>query len=946
MEPVKVPGHPGLVRSVIIIVVIVTALLVVALYVRGMGNNTTTTIMTTTAPSIKMAQITSCGKIDSSGNYYLNGPVSTGIQEGVCINVTSSNVSIVCNGNGLYGSGPYVIVPPFTYGILVGNAANVSISGCIIRNFSYGVYASLSSRVSITSSNVSRNYVSNVWLQNTSDSVISHDTLFYNPSEFGSLHINGSSTNNTVSDNHMQYNSKLGVFINSSGNRFINNTVMNNPVSFRCVGVSGFRHNNTALQNSCSNSTGCSFVSCSGANIQPDLSNITLSSKINSCGTIRDPGTYTLQRDLDMRYYLNTTGTSQPCIGITSGNAVLECDGRTIYNATAGIGISAGNVSVTNCNVRDSNTGISIGAASGIHLSNIMVVNNSAFGISLTGSTDVHMDNVTATRNGYGISLSSSVYTLVNRFSVLNNTFGLYLDGSNVNTFENGAAINNTKADVYATGGTANDTSSNLFQKSSCTVGDAAWANCKLHIAPSLEYYPVQSCGALTRPGTYLLSSNLVGLTSTCFNVMQNGTILNCDGHSLISPTHSGAAVSVKGKTNVLVENCTIQGFHTGVSAIDSQVFVNEVSILGSVVGVNLTRSMASAIINNTISGTSNYSIYMANVISSVVQDNRINGGVSNNVGIYVANSTGNHVLNNSMVGTVTGLYLDGKSDNNTVSNNSGSQNVQDYVCSAANSRMGSELGGINFGTKKLGCTWMAATLPQSLPQSQLPCTTASKPTSFSLTNDYVYGSGATCFTVKANDTAINCNGHTIIAKNGGTFADFEGVGGKPLVENCNLIGFTGAITSRNSSVQVLNNTIYDAGAETQGSTAINVTGSGSMLVSRNKVSGVDRGIVISKVTLGTVSYNNVSATYPYVFDNVSGVAVQYDLAQNGIVAMSLINSTKNSFNNNQLYGTTGLLCKGTSMHSASNADQGANLCSNSNGCSAWLGSSLATCGT
>lgn len=948
LQPVRMGGsHAGIVKPLIIFIAVIAIIAVVLLYMQGaFSSGTTTTVTTSTISNIRMSQISSCGRIDSPGNYYLSGSISTGMQEGACINVTVSNVSIVCNGNGLEGSGPYVVVPPFTYGVLVTNASNVSVRGCSVMNFSYGLYAEGVRGLSVTFSNLSRNYVSNVWLQNSSGSLVGSDSLDYNPSQYGAVHISGSSTNNTLSNSTVRHNSQIGISLNATGNSFVNDTVLETPVSFYCSGSTGFRHSNYAYGTSCYNSTGCAFVACNGVNVQPDLSNITLSSAVSSCGTISAPGTYTLQRDLDMGQYVDPSGTTQPCIEIARGNVTLDCDGHSIYNATTGINVSAGDVGINGCTVSGSGTGISVGEVSDVNLTNVTVRDNSAFGISLSGATNVRMANVTSRGNDYGISLSSSSYALVNRFSVTNNTFGIYLVESAVNTFENGMAVNNTKADVYASGNTINASSANLFQKSTCTVGDAGWADCKLHIAPSLEYYPIQSCSQLARPGTYMLAANLVGLTSTCFTLTQNGTTLDCDGHSILSPVRSGSAISAVGKTNILVEGCNIQGFHNGILAKGSQLFVNDSTITGSAVGINLTRSTASAVINNRINGTSNYGIYMANVASSVVEDNRINGGVGTNVGIYLNNSRYNHVLNNSMVAAVTGLYITGASGNNTVSANYGDQNVYDYVCSNPNSGMGAEQGGINFGTKKLGCLWMAAALPSSLPQSGPPCTTASKPTSFSLTNDYVYSSGATCFSIDANDTVIDCNGHTIRATDGGTFAAFNGSHGKSEIENCNLIGFTDAIVSEGSDMRAVNNTVYSNSSASGFSTAITVTGPGSVYASNNRLIGQARGLVVSNVSAGTVSYNNATGEYPYTFNGVTGVSVQANLASGASVAMSLFNSTENSFMGNRLYGTTGLLCAGVSAHSGANSDQGLNSCSSNYACGSWLTSSLASCPT
>ena len=58
------------------------------------------------------------------------------------------------------------------------------------------------------------------------------------------------------------------------------------------------------------------------------------------------------------------------------------------------------------------------------------------------------------------------------------------------------------------------------------------------------------------------------------------------------------------------------------------------------------------------------------------------------------------------------------------------------------------------------------------------------------------------------NATTINCNGHTIIATNGGIFALLaKGTQGS-VIENCYLKGFTTAIEATGGSGRIYNNTI------------------------------------------------------------------------------------------------------------------------------------------
>lgn len=931
-------------KPLVILVIVIAAAAAVLLYTQVASRYFQGTTAPTTVPNANFAQISSCREINSAGKYYLAGSLSTQIQSGACLNVTASNVQIICNGNGLYGSGPYVIVPPFTYGILASNVSNVSVEGCAIRNFSYGVYARSSRLLSISSSNVSSNYVSNIWLQNSSDSVISSDVLSYNPSAFGSLRINGSSTNDTVSDSRLAYNAKVGIVVNATGNRFVNNTIRTTPVSFSCSGINGFKHSNYASANICFNSSGCSFAVCRGANIQPNLTDVQLGKQVSSCGTISSSGTYRLSKDISMNYSLNSSATEQPCINITAKRVTLDCLGNSISDASTGINIFNSSVSVFNCNVRNSRIGINVGSFADINISGVTLRNNSGFGISLSGTQHAILSDINAYGNQYGLGLSGALYTVVNKFNFLLNRFGIYLTGSTTNTFEGGVAKNNSVADVYALDSALNVSSGNLFQASSCTVGDAPWANCKFRIAPSLQFYPLQSCSPLVKPGTYLLMSNLVGVTSTCFNILQNGTTLNCNGHSIISPVQRGSGILAAGKSDVLIENCSIYGFRNGIYASGSKIYISNIVSSGAVTGINVTGAKYITLINNTVNTTYNYSIYLSNVSQSLVQGNKINNGLYSNIALYLLDSASNFIRNNSFVSTVTGMFLDGNSRNNTVVYNYAERNAQDYVCSEQASGINSESVGINYGTKKYGCTWMAAVLPPSL-QPASACTTTQAPNNFQLTSDYAYGSGSTCFTITKPDSSINCKGHTVIATNGGTFAEFENASGAASLSNCNLAGFTNAVLARNSSITISNDTFFTNSSVSSRSTAINVTGSQRLVVVNDTILSSQYGIIASNVASGSISDNFVDGSYTFRLTNVSNTKINNNVATASKVAMSLINSLRNSIKDNTFIGgEQGLLCSGASTNLDAASDLGGNKCSNSYACSAWLGSSLPSC--
>ena len=271
---------------------------------------------TTTIDYSNKIIIRSCIEIDSPGSYYVAYGIQSKIQGGACITISANNVNLVCGAKPIIGSGPYAGVPPFTYGIEINGTSNVSISGCTIRNFSYGIYAPTSNSIVINDNNVSINYMSNIFLNRTNNGMIYNNSMYGSVSQEGSLHLGKESTKNKIYNNTILRSMYYGISINASGNEFYSNYVNTTRVSFYCDGGNGLKENNTGYSNICYNSTGCSFMQCKGINIPVNLSQIRLGSQINRCGGISNPGNYVLTNNIDMRNYVNVSAAQLSLIHI------------------------------------------------------------------------------------------------------------------------------------------------------------------------------------------------------------------------------------------------------------------------------------------------------------------------------------------------------------------------------------------------------------------------------------------------------------------------------------------------------------------------------------------------------------------------------------------------------------------------------------------------------
>ena len=156
-------------------------------------------------------------------------------------------------------------------------ASNVSILSCQISNFSYGVAAFSSSGLAIEGSNVSSNYMSNIYLNSTSNSTIRDNYLARSLSWQGSLFLANGSSSDLVLNNTIAYNQLYGVNVSSSGETFSNNKVnVTSQFGFYCSPANSYPVSSSGSGNICYNNYGCAFLTCSGANLPANISKITL----------------------------------------------------------------------------------------------------------------------------------------------------------------------------------------------------------------------------------------------------------------------------------------------------------------------------------------------------------------------------------------------------------------------------------------------------------------------------------------------------------------------------------------------------------------------------------------------------------------------------------------------------------------------------------------------
>ena len=938
-------------RKMLVVIPIILAILIATAFVmlnKPTVSSTTTVVSTTISPIHNITTFSACMNVSKPGKYYLSRDIKTGIQSGGCINVYSDNVALVCNQNHITGSGPYSNTPPLTAGVSINGRDNVSVEGCVISNFSYGITAFNSKGLKLTENNASQNTLSQIYLSNVSSSIIKYNFLSRSSSPRGALYITNSSQNNSVLNNTIVFNSGIGIRVNSTDNNFVNNYVQSNPIAFYCSADAGFSNSNYAASNICYNQTGCNFVTCDGINIPDNVSSITLGPRVSSCGSITAPGGYGLVAGIDGN--INSAGQThpnslQPCISILSSNVQFNCNDYPISNTSIGI-VARGvdNVSLYNCKISKSAFGIIMNRASDVSIYNTSV-ERGTMGVLLTNSSNDTLKNFNGSYNDYGIYFADSDGSSIQRFTAINNTYGVYLNSSFQNSFYDGFALNNSRIDVYADPAAANATA-NFMSGTKCGLSNTYWSTCTQHVSPTLSYYPIDSCTLIKRSGNYTLTGNIDTNSTRCIAVNADNVKLSCGNHTItqISPSFNSTGIYVNGRSNVSISACNTAYFRRGIAVYNSTgIYVNGTASGNQDYGILLSSSSNTSVYGNSASRSGVAAIALYGTYNSSIYDNAFGNSKSSGIGIYLKNSTRNYIFNNTGSTNYIGVYLNGSSRNNTIYDNtmqlSGSA---DYECSNYNSNITAENNGVNYGTRKAGCYWLAA-LSQSSPAAY--CTLSQNPSVYTMSNDYVYTYGNTCYGIYSNYTTINCEGHTVIATHGGTFAYFKNAN-KTVIENCYLKGFTTPIVARNSSVDVINNTIsLGQNATSQKDAAISVSNSQNIKLEYNNISDGYYGIYAANDTYGYIQDNFANATYPYYLEGLNFVHVLENTASKAAdVGMSVIGSEGNLFSNNLLSGIKyGLLCGIGSSASDSNNDFGGNSCSSEYGCE-WINESKATC--
>ena len=769
-----------------------------------------------TTKNVTLVKLLGCANITSPGLYYLGRNITTSIAQGSCITIKSNNVRLIGDGAGVQGNGPYVATAPPTYGITLDAVSNVSINGVAVSRFSYDIYVNNSNGAAITNSSVKTSTLSGIYLLNSPFTVMNNDNVSQVASNFGAISLQGGG-NSIVSNSIIQDNAYYGIVVNSSGNKFFTDNLLNNPVDFVCVKTNGLRSYNNYSQSRCEFNAYCNFVSCFESNLEYNMSNIKINPSVNTCGVISNPGTYTLKHNLNLSLYANTLigpQAAQPCLAVYASNVKINCNGYSILNSGYGVlalggSIGAYNITLNDCKFNNDTTGVRIS-----HVFNPNITNsnfqNTVYGIFLTNVTTGTVANITASRNGYAVYVNSSIGVVYSGLNLQNNTYGLYVQSGGGNIYRNEKLLSNIKTDLFCSAATYNVTS-NIYQNVNCGKTNCSWGtSCSTHILPPLKTFYLSNCTTIVASGSYSLSSSLLGRPN-CINVQAANVTFSCNGFNIISNGNGGSGVYIADEKNVSVSNCYLYGFAQGVTVLNSSVItINAMSINESPVGF-LAENVALMHASNVLVQHYLSSAFNFNRLTQSVVTNDTAAGIGNSQTGFIFFGASNNLISfdTAQENQQYGFSFTASQFNNVFNNTAMSNAAYDYFCAPDTSGLYSETDGINSGLTKERCRWLVELEPYNLRPT---CYTINSPGKTIISADMLYTYGSTCYSIynsgneSANGDVINCNNHTILSNSGGTFVDvFNSTG--VTIENCYLKNFTTPVIASANSIKLFNNT-------------------------------------------------------------------------------------------------------------------------------------------
>ncbi|MCL5112229.1 MAG: right-handed parallel beta-helix repeat-containing protein [Candidatus Marsarchaeota archaeon] len=617
---------------------------------------------------------------------------------------------------------------------------------------------------------------------------------------------------------------------------------------------------------------------------------------ISSCKNINAPGSYYLTGQVADQY------ANGSCIGIHSDNVKIVCNDNQIVgpgdtyivgHASYGIGIyNASNVTVGECGISNFSYGVASFSSRNVRISGNNLTNNyEPIYFNDTAYSAISNNYIYGSTSPYGmIQLDSNSINNTVSNNTLNNSeyYGIRVNSTG-NTFENNYISKNLYS--FACGTQAGYPKSNAafgnvcYNNTGCSFVKCNGVNIPNNVSLTVLNSNVSTCGSIIAPGTYELASNInagdyIGAYNSslyrvpCIRIAASDVRLYCNNHSI---SGSEYAIASAGTSNDLVDGCTLSNAEYGVYLSNTTSFnVSRSTLHGDTYGIFMNSS-ALTYVNGVRAENNSFAIYLSNSNAATVSGFDLS---NNTFGVYLSNSSNN-------------LLYSGRAFNNT---------EFDVYATNASAGLHSNLAdSVSCGFTD--ALWAPCSEHISANMKYYPittCFTISKPGNYSLVEDIV-GSGNNCITIKSNNVALNCNGHSITAASGTTGAFMSIYNRKNVsVSDCAVYGYGTAISSSNSSnIHLLSIT---ARASEYG---IALSGVNNSTVNDSNITSIaGAGILANGLDYSTLNDNRVTYTKPnatgYVLFNSSNNIIMNNYDQYAKVGMEMAGFSTNNlvFNN------------------------------------------------
>jgi len=849
---------------------------------------------------------------------------------GECFALTASNIVLDCQDYSLFGNGTGAddergveivnvhnvtvqncLISNFTYGIYIRNAQNITLINNTIRdNNGTGIYADQSSELTFTNNTVqnlnSNQQVDGIWLlasnpkENTGTKSYLENNTVNNNTRYG-IHLSGSSDRITINNNLVDNNTNAGIMVNDSdiitlkyneiryNDRGVYLVDSDSSIGGDCAGTSdnfeeNYIHDNTQEGVLASNSDGYNFY----------YNNITNNSKEGISLTNSDNFAF---------LFNNISLNSLDGLKISTATNIQFCDNNTISNNTKhGINLSAVTHSIFGQNFSAfsaSSSQIYNNQLSGlwaVESSNLTIWYNDIStnvqnGIYFSGvnSSLIKTNNISSNvQNGTLISGGTGNIIYDNFFS--GNTNHSYDDGTNSWNSSRNIKIVNVPGigDTVFTNIIGGDyTGGNFWGDYTGTDNDNDGLGDTVYSIPggsNTDRYPLAvaniTCGTVHH--SFNLSSSL-NTTGNCFTVTNNDDIIiDCLGYS-IRGNDSDFGFNISGRTNVIIKNCLISNFSTGLYLNDANgsTFENN-TFSANTEAINSTISINNNFSSNTFGSNTNYGIYLSDSNSSTFDSNTII--INNSQAIYFTSSDSNNISSNTIRNNDVGIALLSSNSNNIYNNyfantnNSGDDGTNNwnisYDCTKGSNIVGGSCWGGNSWNNYNGVDDGSGTYPYNdssdgvgdtlIPYNNsdniqtggdfLPLLSQCGNINNNIILTQNITVNGTCFTVTADNVQIDCNGYQIVGNGAGSGIYFSGRTGTT-IKNCHLENFANGIYAVSSSGTTINATnITDT---TEG---IYFSQGTDSTIINNYLYGNSRGIYFTSTSTGT----NISGNYIY----------------------------------------------------------------------------------